>query len=259
MIVGQNISVHYGNNRVLDGVSLEILPGQVTAILGPNGAGKSTLLHVLTGAHHHFAGTATLDGRALHDIPARELARRRAVLPQTSRLAFNFTVREVVEMGRLPHLENHEPEGETDIIHAAMDKLDIAHFSDRHYLTLSGGERQRVDLARALAQVWPSGQENAALSLFLDEPTNNLDIRHQHEILQAAREMAERGLAVCCVLHDLNLALHYADHCAVLDKGRLQAVGPTDEVMKEALLARVFAVEVRRIETGRGPILDLRG
>lgn len=252
MISAQNIKVCYGTCPVLQEVSVDAPAGKVTAILGPNGAGKSTLMHALTGAMQVVEGKVTFDGKTLSGYSPDALARRRAVLPQRSQLGFNFTVNEVVEMGRLPHLRSCDPDHHAAILDAVMAALDISYLAARHYQTLSGGERQRVDLARVLAQVWPEEGIDARTALFLDEPTNNLDIRHQHDCLAVARKMAAKGLAVVCVLHDLNLALRYADRCLLLNRGKLAASGPKEDVLTEAELSDVFGVQVSLLQTTRG-------
>ncbi|MEM8550666.1 MAG: heme ABC transporter ATP-binding protein [Verrucomicrobiota bacterium] len=255
MIEAEQITFGYGSNIVVDGVSVSLPAGRVTAILGPNGAGKSSLMHVLTGAMKAQQGSVHFDDKALADYAPDELARRRAVLPQSSRLTFNFTALEVVEMGRLPHLRSHDPDHHAEIINQAMQQLDVAHLAQRQYMTLSGGERQRVDLARAVAQVWPEEERLHSRALFLDEPTNNLDIRHQHDCLGIAREMAGKGLAICCVLHDLNLALRYADDCILLAGGKLIASGVRDEVMTDEILTQAFEAKVTRVQTACGTLI----
>lgn len=248
MLRAENVSFAYGRRRAVDAVSVDVEPGQVLAILGPNGAGKTSLFRLLSGAETPAEGRVTLDGRPLADYPARELATRRAVLPQISQLGFNFTVREVVEMGRLPHVDAGDADTGEDIVAQAMACADVTTFAARHYMSLSGGERQRVHLARCLAQVWPEPDAPSGC-LLLDEPTNNLDIAHQHLCLREARRLADAGAAVACILHDFNLALAYADRCAVLDHGRLRASGDISELTVE-VVRDVF--QVQAVETGTG-------
>ncbi len=249
MLSGLKLTQRYGAHTVLESVSLAVEPGRVTAILGPNGAGKTTLLNCLTGGGQPSEGEVTLDGKALSAYGSRELACRRAVLPQSSSLGFNFTVREVVEMGRLPHIEQHERARDSEIVNLAMLQADIQVYAHRHYLTLSGGEKQRVHLARVLAQVWPNEKhEGPPRYLFLDEPTNNLDLAHQHRCLALARRLANAGLGVCAILHDLNLALRYADQFVLLQNGRLRAYGLADEVMTPEIISEVFSVKAQVVD-----------
>jgi len=269
MIEASGISFSFGAATVLAGVSLGVRPGELLAIVGPNGAGKSTLLHLLTGVLRPAVGSVELDGRALGSLGARELARRRAVLPQASPLVFNFTVREVVEMGRLPHeasgmrFRRGDAAAGTDPVAAAMERMEVAGLAGRSYPALSGGEQQRVQLARCLAQVWPGacgrGGEGSERYLFLDEPTNNLDIAHQHACLAEARQLAAgAGLGVCCVLHDLNLALAYADRCVLLAGGRVYAQGPAPEVLTPGNVAAVFGVRAQALDAAGRRVLVIR-
>lgn len=229
-----------GGRRILEGISFQLNAGEVLAVLGTNGAGKSTLLASLTGELAPLSGSVELAGRALGSWSAQERARRMAVLPQSSSLAFPFSVAEVVAMGRLPHgTGRHQDEL---IIDQALEATDVVQLRERSYLSLSGGERQRVHLARVLAQVWDAEEQGC---LLLDEPTASLDLAHQQLILQQARNMAARGLAVVVVLHDLNLAARYADRLLLLHEGRIGALGAPWDVLSAERIAEVFGVEVR--------------
>ncbi|MGE9296330.1 MAG: heme ABC transporter ATP-binding protein, partial [Puniceicoccales bacterium] len=256
MLIAENVSYSYGSRTVVNNVSLTVEPGKVLAILGPNGAGKTTLFRLLSGADYPESGKVTLDGAPIYGLPVDLLARHRAVLPQTSQLGFNFTVREVVEMGRLPHATANVNVDEESIVDEAMQRADVTRFAERHYLSLSGGERQRVHLARALAQVWPSpagdggGDKQQPINryLLLDEPTNNLDIGHQHACLLEARRLANMGVGVVCILHDFNLALNYSDNCVVIYDGMVRAAGPTQTALTADAIADVFGVQATMIE-----------
>jgi iron complex transport system ATP-binding protein len=241
MLAAADLRVSLGGRTVLDRVSLTVRPGEVLAVLGPNGAGKSTLMRALSGLQRPLAGAVLLEGRKLSDWPARALARQRAVLPQDFRLAFPFRVHEVVMLGRSPHAGHCRPEAHLHAVDAALRATDTADLADRHYPTLSGGERQRVQLARALAQIWPPRPGGY---LLLDEPTNNLDLRHQHGALATARRLAADGLGVLAVLHDINLAGAFADRICLLKAGRIIAEGPTAEVMRAEPLETAFDVSV---------------
>ena len=218
---------------LLDGVSLRLAPGEVLALAGPNGAGKSTLLRLLAGDLAPTSGAVLLDGRPLASFRARDLALRRAVLPQQTLLQFAFAAREVVAMGRHPHLARH---GETDqdeaIVRAAMGRTETLPLAERAYPSLSGGEQGRVSLARTLAQEAPL--------LLLDEPTAALDLRHQQAVLATARTLAAEGAAVLAVLHDLNLAAAYADRVALLAAGRLVTVGTPWATLTATTLSEIF-------------------
>ncbi len=233
-----HITVAIGRTRLLDDVSLAVAPGTFVALVGPNGAGKSTLLRVASGERVPDAGTATLGADPVRSLPPDVLARRRAVLPQESLLAFAFTAFEVALLGRTPHHAGRDADARAAL--AALESAGIDTLADRRFPTLSGGEKQRVHLARVLAQL--DGPE--AQLLLLDEPTNNLDLTHQHRVLDVARGLARRGLAVVAVLHDLNLAAQYADRVALLAKGRLVAEGSPAEVLRPDLVQQAFDVPV---------------
>jgi iron complex transport system ATP-binding protein len=218
-----------------------------------NSAGKSSLLKILAGDLAPDGGRIELAGRPLPDWPLPELARRRAVLPQDSRLAFPFSALEVVLMGRFPHHGGYPARRDIRLARNVMEDLDVAHLQDRPYPTLSGGERARVQLGRALRQIMVSGVPEPR-ALLLDEPTASLDLAHQHTALAAARRFArEEGGAACAVLHDLNLAGQYADRIAVLAEGRIVASGAPETVLTEAIIGRAFAAEVVVV---RHPRLD---
>ena len=251
MLRADDIQVRYGSAEVLRGPSLSVAPGEVVAVLGPNGAGKSTLLAVLAGTLRPHRGEAALDGRALADWSPRALALRRAVLPQSSELAFGFPVLEVVLLGRSPHAGATTRAADLAIAEACLAEAEVTHLAGRLYTTLSGGERQRVQLARVLAQIdfpkldFPdAGQGGEARYLLLDEPTSSLALAHQHATLRTARRAAERGIGVLAILHDLNLAAMYADRLVVLSRGELAAEGTPAEVLTEALVREAFDLPV---------------
>lgn len=235
MLVARNLTYRVGARALVDDVSLDMAPGEVLAVVGPNGAGKSTLLRLLVGDLVPTAGVAELDGRPLAAYSPRALALRRAVMPQTTALAFAFTALEVVLMGRHPHLgAGGESPHDLAVAHSKMALTDTLDLAERRFPTLSGGEQARTTLARVLAQEAPL--------LLLDEPTAHLDPRHQHNTLALARSVAAEGGAVLSVLHDLNLAAAYADRVALLAQGRLVAVGPPEQVLTADRLGEVFRI-----------------
>jgi iron complex transport system ATP-binding protein len=245
MLEARAVSYQVGSARLLDGVSLAVERGEVLVLVGPNGAGKSTLLKVLSGDLVPSSGTVFLQGRPLSEYRARDLALRRAVMPQQTVLQFAFAAQEVVLMGRSPHVRGGESANDLAVVRTCMERTDSLQFAARAYPSLSTGEQQRVTLARVLAQETPV--------LLLDEPTAALDIRHQELVMQIARQSADAGAAVLAVLHDLNLAAAYADRIAVLSRGRLAALGTPWEVFSEPLLSEVFEHPVAVI---RHPLRD---
>ncbi|WP_447042274.1 ABC transporter ATP-binding protein [Streptomyces sp. DSM 118878] len=221
-----------GKSLVRD-LSLDVADGEVVGLVGPNGSGKSTALRCVYRALRPTAGTVRIGGDDITRLPMRRTAQLLAAMTQDGAVDLDFTVEEVVALGRAPHQRGNQALSgrERELCAAAMERLDIARLAKRGILTLSGGERQRVLLARALVQ--------EPRVLVLDEPTNHLDIRHQVEILSHLRGA---GLTVLVVLHDLNLAAAACDRIGVLHEGRLVACGTPKDVLTEALVADVFGV-----------------
>lgn len=257
----RSLMVRRGPKTLLDGVSITLRPGRVFAVIGPNGAGKSTLLRVLAGELVPDEGEVLLHGRPLSAWSSSHLARLRAVLPQESDLRFPFRVEEVVRLGRIPHAGGGDSAHDHTVAQEALHLTGLAPLSQRLYPTLSGGEKQRVHLARALAQLRPARGASAPAGrvLLLDEPTASLDLAHQHAVLKIARSLAVREqVAVLAILHDLNLALGYADEVVVLREGRLVASGSVRETLSPELIASVFGVSARRLDLpgySRGQLL----
>ena len=231
------ICVSLGGTRVLDDVSVDVQPGW-TAIVGPNGAGKSTLLRVLAGLRAPDAGQVRLDDTALSTLPPRERARRIAWLAQQGDAVGDLTAREIVLLGRLPHVGLVSSPSAADEAAAdrAMEDAACTPWRDRRPQELSGGERQRVLLARALAVESPF--------LLLDEPTTHLDPPHQAALARLLRRRVSADTTVVSVLHDLSLAL-VADRLLLLDRGRVRAEGPSDDPALHAALIDVFEGAIR--------------
>lgn len=239
MIEAKNLSYNVGTQQILRGVNLSIYHGQMLAILGPNGAGKSTLLKALTGVIEAQDGWVILDGKALQDYSIQQLSKKRAVLSQSSPISFPFSAREIVMMGRSPYLADRESHNDHEIVDEILNRLDAQHLADRLFSTMSGGEQQRIQFARVLAQIWDQKQAY----LFLDEPTSALDLKQQLNIVNLARELSkERGYAVCMIVHDLNLARHYADHILFLKNGNAVAYGNPKEVLSTQTIADTFEI-----------------
>ncbi len=248
MLEARDLTVIRGGKTILDNVSLEMRPGEFLAVIGPNGAGKTTLISALAGTLSPDAGEVYLDNVPLAAHDAAALARRRAVLPQQSELSFGFDVMDVVLMGRSPHIGRTEEEEDARIAQDALDAAGVAHLCERQYTTLSGGERQRVQLARVLAQIWPSHANERTRYLLLDEPTNNLDLTHQYHILARARALNGDGASVFAILHEPNLAAFHADRVAILDRGRIVAEGTPREVLTEERLSALYGIDLRVLE-----------
>jgi iron complex transport system ATP-binding protein len=235
----------YAARPVLRRVSLEVARGELVAIVGPNGAGKSTLLRAIGGALRPHSGTVELFGRTLDSYDRRGLARILATVGQENAVAFQYSVLEIVLMGRAPHLGPFHLESAADvaIARAALERFDLTALAGRPIDELSGGERKRVFLARALAQ-----QPRVIL---LDEPTAFLDLRHAAGIFDCFRELRdELGLAVVATLHDLNSAALHADRILMLKDGATAGYGGPEEVLTVSRLREVYEVDV---QVGRTP------
>ena len=236
MIELAGLDVHYGAAKVLDAITLEAKKGVFVGIIGPNGSGKTTLLKAISRVVAPTGGIIRLDGLPLADISSRDLARSVAVVPQETTVGFDFTVRDVVLMGRYPHLGRFAKETTVDLAACdrAMELTGITHLSDRSVNAISGGELQRVIIARALAQ--------EPRHLLLDEATSHLDISHQVEVLTTIKKLSGE-IAVIGVFHDLNLAAYFCDEIIVLKNGKIEAAGTPAEVITPATLQKVFDIE----------------
>lgn len=227
-------------------ISLEVRPGEFLAVIGPNGAGKSTLLSALAGDRQLAAGQVLLADRPIAHWNKADLAHRRAVLPQHSTVAFDFTGLQIASLGLLAHRGRLSDTQIGALATHALAETEALAFADRPYAVLSGGERQRIQLARVLAQC---DADPARLPfLLLDEPIAGLDLAHQHAALASARRRVDRGLGVLAVLHDLNMAARYADRVAIIENGRLTAQGPTRPILDPERLSAVFATPIVRLE-----------
>ena len=259
-VAARNLEIAYEPRQapVLSGLTLELRAGEFVGVVGPNGSGKSTLVRALSRALRPREGIVLLEGSDLYRrTSARDSARAIGVVPQSAAVSLGFTVREVVRMGRAPHLPRRPFAGESlvdeDIVSGALHTAGVEQLAGRVATTLSGGEWQRVLLARALAQ-----QPDV---LLLDEPTAHLDIRHQWEALHLARSLAhEDGKAVLAVLHDLNLAAGYCDRLVLISQGRVVAQGTPADVLTPENILHVYGVRVWvrcHPTTGRPVVLSL--
>ena len=239
LLEANRLSYHVQGQKLIKNVSLQIASGEMVAIIGPNGAGKSTLLRLLTGYLPPSDGQCQLLGKNLKSWQPQALARTRAVMRQYSNLAFPFSVSEVIQMGRAPYGAVQKRQALEEV----MAQTDCLSLAQRDYRALSGGEQQRVQLARVLAQLWQP--QPTPRWLFLDEPTSALDLYHQQHTLRLLRQLTnQQPLAVCCVLHDLNLAALYADRILLLAQGELVACGTPEDVLNAETLTRWYQADL---------------
>ncbi len=253
LLQAEKIDVRAGGKCLIHAVSLSLAPGELVAVIGPNGAGKSTLLGALSGDRPLAAGRVLLDGKPIGRWNKAALAGRRAVLPQHSNVAFDFTGLQIATLGLLVHRGHLSEKQMRAVAVRALAETEALAFADRPYTVLSGGERQRVQLARVLAQCDAEpGDAGSRPFLLLDEPIAGLDLAHQHAALASARRRADRGLGVLAVLHDLNMAARYADRVAIVEDGRLTALGPAEAILDPARLSRVFSTPIVRLRGAEG-------
>jgi len=244
-----NLAVELGGRKIIDGLSVDLSKGRITAILGPNGAGKTTLLRSMLHLIPTSDGVIQLDDQPIAALSPRDRARRMGYLPQDTSLAWNIRARDVVALGRAPWRSPFAALSPIDreAIDAALDATNSRILAERLTGTLSGGERARVMLARALA-----GQPDW---LFVDEPLASLDPAHQVDISARLRGIADAGHGIVIVLHDLTHAAAMADDILLLKSGKLIAAGPKDQVLTSANLRQTYDIDFEIVSTGRGPAI----
>ena len=248
MLALQDISAGYAGRLVLQNVAVNVAAGEFVGLIGPNGSGKTTLLRVMSGVLPARQGEVWLEGRKLREMSRRDVAKRVGHLLQEFALGLAFSVRELVLMGRSPHLPRFARETERDlaIVEHAMELADVSHVADRPITEISGGERQRAFIAMCLAQ--------EPQVLLLDEPTSHLDIGHQLSILNLIKNLnRQTRMTVVAVFHDLNLAAEYCDRLVLLDQGRVVAAGTPADVLTAEMILNVYGVSVL---IGRNPVSD---
>ena len=240
ILEAQSISMIVGGATLVDSIDLGVKAGEMVAIVGPNGAGKSTLLRMLSGDLRPTKGRIALKQRDIHAYPPRALAHHRTMLSQHVNVTFPFTVEEIVHMGA----GDAGRAVAQKLVDTALGEVGLSHFSHRQLPTLSGGEQQRAHFARVLVQLACGEQQHGPGLLLLDEPTSSLDMRHQIDLVETARRRAQNGTAVIAVLHDLNLAMRFADRIVLLHRGKLAVDGGRAEAITAETIRRIFEVDV---------------
>ena len=238
----EELSLSYDAKEILKDVSLHANNKEFVGIIGPNGSGKSTLLKCIYRILQPEKGCVMLDGTSIHKMSYKDSAKKLAIVAQHNHYNFDFSVREIVLMGRSPHKKMMERDTEKDyqIVEEALQQVGMNEFQDRNFSTLSGGEQQRVILARALAQQTPY--------FILDEPTNHLDITHQLELVKIVKKL---DVTVLCAMHDLNMAAMFCDRLYVLKDGRLVAKGTPREVLTPERIREIYGVESEIVEDSK--------
>lgn len=243
-----DITVTRSGRRIVDAASVTLNAGELTILAGPNGAGKTTLARAMAGVMA-AQGTITFDGARLHMMPSLARARAISYLPQGHEFHWPMSVDSIVALGREPHADPFSQKSATDraAIKRAMEATELEEFASRTVTTLSGGERARVAIARALA--------TEAAVLIADEPTTSLDERHQLIVMELLQRIAHRGTAVMAIIHDLALAMRFADRVVLMNEGKVATNDTPALALTPERIAKIFGVSVNRVETPDGPLL----
>lgn len=249
MIRTENISFKIDEKYLVRDITVNFAPQKITFISGPNGAGKSTLVHLISGVYKPTTGDIWMGESLLEKISQKRRAQITGVLSQNVSLTFPLSVRDVVVMGRYPHSTGQLTTFDLEICEEVMHFFNVISFADRNYLSLSGGEKQRVQFARVAVQIWPdennSGQNKC---LLLDEPLTHLDIHYQLQFLHLLRQMMQKQpLTVIGVIHDLNLAVRYADEAVLMNNGVVVAAGEASQVYSHQNIESVFSVTPKTV------------
>ncbi len=239
MLKVKDLSVGYGKRQILNNINLNINKGEVFGIIGPNGSGKTTLVKTITKVLRQTTGEVFINDKNIMDMKSTEIAKHIGVVSQVISINFEFTVEDIVLMGRTPYMKGGESAEDLDIVKEAMKKTNTYFLRERYVTQLSGGELQRVIIARALAQ-----QPDI---LLLDEPTSHLDITNQIEILNLVKKESKKGMLVIAVVHDLNLAAYYCDKLALIRDGTLRSFGTPAEVLTPKNIQDVYNLSVEII------------
>ena len=242
-ICATDIKMEIGNNEILKGVSIDSKNKEFVGIIGPNGSGKSTLLKCIYRTLKPNGGCIMLGNTPISTMSVKESAKKLAVVAQHNYYNFDFSVEDVVLMGRSPHKKRLEPDNSKDyqIVNESLDKVGMLEFKNRSFSTLSGGEQQRVILARALAQQTPC--------LILDEPTNHLDIKYQLSLLNIVKDL---DLTIVASIHDLNIAAMYCDRLFVMKNGKIVGSGTPQEVLTKEFIKEIYDIDVEIVNDSKG-------
>ena len=241
----ESVSLKLDNRQILKDVSLEINEGEIVSVIGPNGAGKSTLLNVLTGDINPDSGEIFYDNKQLKQISIQERAFTRSVMSQMQTLVFNFSVKDVIEMGWLQRGNSDFSNNFSMAFENVTKECNVHNLIHRKFNSLSGGEQRRVHFARTLLQLWRPSESNDPRYLLLDEPTANLDLSSEMLLMNILKKRASLNVGILVILHDLNLASHFADKIAIIKDGEIMAFGEPEKIMKDAFLTSVYEVPIK--------------
>ena len=239
-IYSEKISLKYNDKSILEDINIEIKKGMILSILGPNGAGKSSLLNILSGDIESNIGNVFYDNTDIKNISIQERAFIRSVMSQNQPIVFDFSVRDIVEMGWLDKGNIKYSNNINNAIIGVLNDCEIAHLEKRKFNTLSGGEQRRVHFARSLIQLWRESGNKDSRYLMLDEPTSNLDLSHQIKLMNMLKKLANDGVGILLILHDLNLAFNFSDYIAIIKNGKLFAFDQPLNIINKNILEDVF-------------------
>lgn len=237
MVEVQSISKSYGLKAVVDDVSVNIQKGKITSFIGPNGAGKSTLLSIISRLMSADTGEVLIDGQKVHETKNRDLAKKIAILKQSNHLSLRLSVRDLVAFGRFPYSQGKLTKEDHVYIDEAIRYMELEELQDRYLDQLSGGQKQRAFIAMTIAQ--------DTEYILLDEPLNNLDMKHSVQIMKVLRRLAdELGKTVLIVIHDINFASVYSDYIVALKDGKIEAQGTVNEIITSLTLKQVYGMDM---------------
>lgn len=237
MVIVENVSKLFGQKKVVDDVTISIPKNKITSLIGPNGAGKSTLLGMMSRLISPDSGKISIEGRHISSWKHDELAKKISILKQANHLNLRITVRELVGFGRFPHSKGRLTAEDQQYIDEAIDYMGLTELQDKHVSELSGGQRQCAFIAMVVAQ-------NTEI-IFLDEPLNNLDMKHSVEIMQVLRKLVdEKNKTIVIVIHDINFASCYSDHIISLKKGALVHEGNTEKIIDSKVLRDIYDMDI---------------
>ncbi|MGE6379320.1 ABC transporter ATP-binding protein [Peribacillus muralis] len=237
MVEVRNLFKNYGNKTVVEDVSLEIKKGKITSFIGPNGAGKSTVLSMISRLITRDSGEVLIDGKDMETFKSNELAKKIAILKQANHINIRLTIRELVAFGRFPYSQGKLTEEDWSYVDEAIEYMELAEMQDKFLDQLSGGQQQRAFIAMVIAQ-------NTEYVL-LDEPLNNLDMKHSVQIMKVLRRLAdELGKTVIIVIHDINFASCYSDYIVALKDGKVVHNGPTEQVIDSDVLKEIYDMDI---------------
>ena len=241
----QNISYKINNNQILKNVSLTIDQGKICSILGPNGSGKSTLVKIISGDIKPQKGFVFFNERKLDDISIEDRAKIRSVMSQSQQIFFDFSVREIIEMGWIEENGMYIRSNINESLQRVAKECEISSLIDRKFNSLSGGEQRRVHFARTLIQLYNKIELNNKRFLILDEPTANLDLLHELKLIRKLKEKANEGFGVLIVLHDLNIAYNFSDKIALINNGEIKYKGLPDDIFSEEILTSTYKMPIK--------------